>query len=708
MSKSKKLLFFFPIAAIALASYTYINKSAPVTSEKEEAIDQILMQSLKQVHYSPMEVNDDFSEKVFKLYLERLDYSKKFLIQPDVDELKKYNHTIDDDINAGQFNFFNKSIEIVSKRIEEAKTYYTEILDKPFDFTKNDSLQLDPEKLDFSKDEKDLKEAWYKLLKYQTLVQITEMNESQEKAKQRNDTAKTKDAAFKIKNKEELEIEARKKVLKSNNDYFKRLKETNRNDRLSSYFNAITAMYDPHTEYFAPKDKAQFDITMSGQLEGIGAQLEQKEGLIKVFYIVPGSASYRQGQLKVGDVIMKVAQGAADPVEITDMRLDEAVQLVRGKKGTEVRLTVKKPDASIVVISIIRDIVVLEDTYAQSVILKGKKNIGYIKLPEFYADFTGRGGRSCAKDVRKELQKLKDEKVDGVILDLRYNGGGSLPDVVEMAGLFIDKGPVVQVKQKNGPATVLEDKEPGVFYDGPLTVLVNSNSASASEIMAAAIQDYHRGVIIGTSPSTFGKGTVQRFYDLDDYLPPQYANIKPLGSVKITMQKFYRINGGATQLKGVIPDIILPDPYYLLDQGEKEQDYPMTWDEIASAKYTPVKPAYSLNKLKMSSEARLKSNPGFALLNDVAKRFKKQKDNTMVSLNFDTYMAEQKEYKAEVKKMESLDKEIAGLEVAPLKVDADAVAGDTLKLAKVKNFYKSIKKDIYLNETIAIMEDMRK
>lgn len=706
MSLSKKLLLLLPVAAIALVSYTYINRPAP--SEKEEAIDQILMQSLAQVHYSPMIVNDDFSEKVFKLYLDRLDYNKKFLIQADVAELKKFDHKIDDDINAGKFTFFNRSVEIVNQRIDEAKAYYTEILDKPFDFSANDSIQLDPEKLSFSKDQADLKEAWRKVLKYQTLVQITEMTENQEKAKQRNDTAKVKDEKFKMKDKEELETAARQKVLKNNNDYFKRLKEFNRNDRLSNYFNAITALYDPHTEYFAPKDKANFDIGMSGQLQGIGAQLQEKDGTIKVANIIPGSASYRQGQLKTGDVILKVAQGAADPVDITDMRLDDAVQLIRGNKGTEVRLTVKKPDASIVVIPIIRDIVVIEETYAQSVIIKGKKNIGYIKLPEFYADFTGKGGRSSAKDVRKELEKLKSENVDGVILDLRYNGGGSLPDVVEMAGLFIDKGPVVQVKQKTGAATVLDDKDPGVFYDGPLTILVNSNSASASEIMAAAMQDYKRGVIVGTSPATFGKGTVQRFYDLDDYVPPQYANIKPLGSVKITMQKFYRVNGGATQLKGVIPDIVLPDPYYLLDQGEKEQDYPMTWDEIPAANYTPLKPSYAISKLKASSEARLKTNPGFELLNDAAKRFKKQKDNTMVSLNFDKYMAEQKEYKAETKKMESLDKEIPGVDVIPLKVDAAAMAGDTTKLNKAKDWYKSIKKDIYLNETIAIINDMKK
>lgn len=707
MSLSKKLLLLLPVAAVALVSYTYISR--PAVSEKEEAIDQILMQSLAQVHYSPMIVNDDFSQKVFKIYLERLDYSKKFLIEPDVAELKKFERSIDDDITTGRFNFFNKSLEIIDKRIDEAKGYYTEILDKPFDFSKNDSLQLDPEKLSFSKNQEDLKEAWRKLLKYQTLVQMADMIERQDKAIARKDSIKKPTEEFeKLKTTEEFEIEARKKVLKSNNDYFKRLKEFNRNDRIAAYFNAITALYDPHTEYFAPKDKANFDIGMSGQLEGIGAQLQEKDGLVKVATIIPGSASYRQGQLKVGDVILKVAQGAADPVDITDMRLDEAVQLIRGKKGTEVRLTVKKPDASVIVIPIIRDIVVIEETYAQSVILKGKKRIGYIKLPEFYADFTGKGGRSSAKDVRKELEKLKAESVDGVILDLRYNGGGSLPDVVEMAGLFIDKGPIVQVKQKLGVATVLEDKDPGIVYDGPLTVLVNSNSASASEIMAAAIQDYKRGVIIGTSPATFGKGTVQRFYDLDDYLPPQYASIKPLGSVKITMQKFYRVNGGATQLKGVIPDIVLPDPYYLLDQGEKEQDYPMTWDEIAPANYTPMKPDFSLSKLKANSESRLKYNPGFELLNDAAKRLKKQKDDTMVSLNFQKYMSEQKIFKAEAKKMESLDKEIPGIEVLTMKIDQTSVASDTIKLKKATDWHKSIKKDIYLNEAIAIMDDMKR
>ncbi|MCX6295782.1 MAG: carboxy terminal-processing peptidase [Bacteroidetes bacterium] len=694
MLKSKKLLIVIPLAALALISATYI-----VQSDKEEAIDQILMQSLNSVHYSPKVVDNDFSEKVFKLYIQRLDYNKKFLIQSDIDELKKFEKLVDDDINKGTFNFFNRSVEIINSRIDEAKTYYTEILAKPFDFSTDETIQLDAEKLNYAKDKNALKEEWRKSLKYQTLSRVIEMMDIQTKAKEKSDTVK-------IRSKEELEIDARKRILKNNDDYFKRLKEIDRNDRIAIYFNAITGIYDPHTEFFAPKDKAQFDISMSGQLEGIGAQLQEKDGYIKVSSIVPGSASYKQGQLKPGDIILKVAQGSAEPVDVVDMRMDDAVQLIRGKKGTEVRLTVKKPDASVIIIPIIRDIVVIEDTYAQSVIIQGKKKIGYIKLPTFYADFSGKSGRSCSKDMKKELEKLKAENVDGIILDLRYNGGGSLPDVVDMAGLFIDKGPICQVKQKDAAAQVLEDRDPGVVYSGPLTVMVNSNSASASEIMAAAMQDYDRGLIVGTSPASFGKGTVQRFFDLDDYLPPAYANIKPLGSVKITTQKFYRINGGATQLKGVIPDIVLPDPYYLLDQGEKEQDYPMAWDEIAPAKYTALKPAYSIEELRAHSEERVKNSSGFAILNDAAKRLKKQKDNTIVSLNFDKYVAEQKTYKEDAKKMEALDKEIEGVEVFGLKADAFPES-DTVKVNRNKDWYKAIKKDIYLNETVSIMNEMK-
>jgi carboxyl-terminal processing protease len=348
MFKSRKLLFLIPFAALAMVSATYI-----VQSDKEEAIDQILIQSLNSVHYSPMEVNNDFSRKVYKLYLQRLDYQKKFLIQSDVDELDKMKDQIDDDINKSTFKFFDKSFDLINMRVDEAKAYYTDILSKPFDFSTDESIQLDPEKTNWAKDKKELKDEWRKSLKYQVLSRMVELQDNPEKAHEKSDTVK-------LKSKDELEAEARKKVLKANDDYYKRLKEFDRKDRIDVYFNSIAGIYDPHTEYFSPKDKANFDIGMTGQLEGIGAQLQEKDGFIKVSSIVPGSASYKQGQLKAGDVILKVAQGAAEPVDVVDMKMDDAVQLIRGKKGTEVRLTVKKPDGSQLVIPIIRDVVVIE------------------------------------------------------------------------------------------------------------------------------------------------------------------------------------------------------------------------------------------------------------------------------------------------------------------------------------------------------------
>jgi carboxyl-terminal processing protease len=689
---------FFILASLAILS---VSVAMMLPNEKEDAIDRLLVQCLENMHYAPQSLNDNFSKKVFATYIKRLDYTKKFLIQSDVDELKKYELLLDDEIKDAHFDFFEKSIETIQTRIDEAKIYYKELLEKPFDFTQEETIELDAEKQKFAKTKNELKDQWRKSLKYQVLAKIFELEQNQIKAKEKSDTVL-------IKTKDELETDARKKVLKSNDDYFKRLKDIKRSDRISAYFNSITAVYDPHTEYFAPKDKANFDIGMTGQLEGIGAQLQEKDGFIKVTNIVPGSASYKQGQLKAGDIILKVAQGSAEAVDIEDMRLDDAVQLIRGKKGTEVKLTVKKPDGSTLIIPLIRDIVVIEETYAQSVILKGKRNIGYIKLPSFYADFSGaNGGKSCARDVRKELEKLKEEKIDGVILDLRYNGGGSLQDAVDMAGLFFEKGPVVQVKQRSAVPQVLEDRDPSIVYNGPLTIMVNENSASASEILAAAIQDYKRGLIVGTSPSTFGKGTVQRFIDLDDMIPNQLSSLKPLGQVKVTIQKFYRINGGATQLKGVTPDILLPDPYYLLDQGEKEQDYPMPWDEINAAKYSLFTPSYTLEKIKTQSQLRVKQDKGFNLLEETAKRLKKQKDISSVSLHYDKFMNEQKKIKEENNKLEELNKETYPLQVEPLKVDWTAVESDTTKTNKLKEWHKNIKKDIYLNETYNIINDIK-
>ncbi|WP_420911800.1 carboxy terminal-processing peptidase [Rufibacter ruber] len=464
-------------------------------------------------------------------------------------------------------------------------------------------------------------------------------------------------------------------------------------------------MYDPHTEYFAPKEKEDFDYEFSGRLEGIGAVLQEKDGFIRVSEITPGSPSYLQGDLKPGDLILKVAQGDQAPVDIQGMRIDKAVSLIRGKKGTEVRLTVKKVDGTMKVISIIRDVVVREEGYAKSLLIKGAKPIGYIHLPGFYADFKNAGGRNSGKDVAEEIQKLKQENAQGIILDLRNNGGGSLQDVVDMVGLFIKSGPVVQVKSANGPAAVLEDRDPQVQFGGPLVVLVNENSASASEILAAAIQDYKRGVIVGSS--TYGKGTVQQFFDLDQVLPASFDAVKPLGHLKLTTQKYYRISGKTVQLRGVTPDVTLPDTYTYLKYGEKEQDYALPFDEIQGAKFSAWgSPAVPFEKVKESSKKRINSSPTFSLINQAALQLKERTEQSTRSLKLSTYLAQERANQAQAKKLEDARKTIPALDVATLKVDVSKLAADTAASARFQAFTRNAKKDLYIQEAVSIIKDI--
>ncbi len=668
---------------------------------KNDILMQVMLQGFGQEHYLDMQINDAFSEKVYDLYMKRLDYNKTFFLQEDVDKLKRYREQLDDEIKGGSFEFFNLSLEIIKKRQKEAKEYYKEFLASPIDFTKDESIETDAKKKVYAKDKNELKEAWRKSMKFQAMGRLNELQDIQDKAKE------TKDTSVKSMTFAEMEADARKKVLKSNDDWFKRLDEYVEKDWTSVFFNTIANVYDPHSEYLAPKEKASFDIQMSGQLQGIGAQLQEKDGQIKVTNIIPGSPSARQGILKAGDIIMKVAQGDKEPVDIEGMRLDDAVQLIRGKKGTEVRLTVKKVDNSILVITIIRDIVLIEETYAQSAIINNKNKIGYIRLPVFYADFNKTGGRNCSDDVKKEVLKLKKENVDGIVIDLRDNGGGSLQDVVDMAGLFVKSGPMVQVKSRNGSPYVLEDRDTAVYFDGPLVIMVNTSSASASEIMAAAMQDYHRAIIIGTT-QTYGKGTVQRIYNMDDYLKPDYEDLKPIGSVKMTVQKFYRINGGATQLKGVTPDIIVPDAYSLIDRGEKESDYPMPWDEIKPANYTSWnKGIGAYDRAKANSKQRIQSNASFKLIGQQAEKYKKQTDKTSSTLNLEKYKKEQKIVKDENKKFDDIYTEIKDENISNLAVDLPAIESDTIKVSRNKEWLKNLKKDPYIHEATMVVNDLK-
>lgn len=677
---------------ISFCSFTFFQ------FEKNQVLQDMLMSVLNQAHYNPLKVDDNFSEKAFNLYIKRLDISKKFLLQEDVDALSKYKKNIDDEINNGSFEFYKLSADLIAKRIKEKENWSKEILATPFNYSVDEEYETDGEKIKFSTTEEELKTEWKKMLKYQTIARLDDMLTGQEKAKAKKDTV------FVEKTFDSLEVDARRKTLKANVDWFKRLNKLTTRDRFSTYINTITGLYDPHTEYFAPREKKKFDQSMSGQFEGIGARLQSKDGILKVSEIIVGSPSFKQGELKAGDEIHKVGQGANEPVDITNMDMDDAIDLIKGKKGTEVRLTVKKPDASFKVIPIVRDVIEIDETYAKSAVLNNKKKIGYIYLPMFYADFTRNGAHRSSADMKKEIEKLKAQGVEGIIVDLRDNGGGSLQEVVDMAGLFIPRGPIVQVKDKAGRVHVMEDKNTDVTWDGPLAIMVNHGSASASEILAAAIQDYKRGVIIGTQ--SFGKGTVQSFYNLDQYLLPQFDTIRPLGEVKITNQKFYRINGGATQLKGVMPDVVLPDPYAFIEVGEKELDYPMAWDEIMKAPYEEYA-GINYPKVKKGSSERIKTSPAFKLIETESKELKAKKDDTKYSLSLEKFRAEQKQMRESYKKYDELKVNIKNFSADLPNYDQEVLRSDTTKLNREIKWVGNIQKDNYIFEASNVINDMK-
>jgi carboxyl-terminal processing protease len=711
--KFRLAIFAVPLMG-GLAAFTFLSSRCAAYESPEEGtgekrdkvIIETMMRILRQTHYDPTMLDDDFSHKAFDLYMERSDFNKKIFMQADYDELKtKYYDDIDDQVKASTFDFFNRSVEIATKRIAEDTSLVFDLLSKPFEFNTVDSVELDPEKLTYAKDDAERRENWRKYLKYQVMVRFAEMQKSNKKE------VDDKKAGAALKSEAELEKDARAKVRKTQKEVFDRLAKLDRSDRMSTYMNVITATYDPHTEFFPPADKENFDIAMSGQLQGIGATLQERDGYIKVTSIVPGSPSWKDGNLKPEDKILKVAQADKEAVDVVGMRLDDAIKLIRGKKGTEVRLTIEKPDGEVKEIKLIRDIIVLEETYAQSAVVEqGKSKIGYIKLPSFYADFTpGKtSGRACADDVRKELEKLKTEKVSGVILDLRDNGGGSLAEVIKMVGLFIPEGPVVQVKSRSQGVKVYDDNDGGkVVYDGPLIVMINENSASASEILAAAIQDYKRGLIVGTYATSFGKGTVQNFFDLDDNMVKGDNDMKPLGSVKVTIQKFYRINGGSTQLKGVTPDIQLPGFYSLFDYGEKDLDFPMAWDQVPVATYTTWKNAPAYDKLRASSEKRTSANSAFKLVTEKAKQLKRERDITKESMLLSDFVANQKKIEEENKDFKALEQPVKGMNILILKDDKSRLQGDTAKMARKNAFLDNLKKDSWVSECATLAKEMK-
>ncbi|HSR40348.1 MAG TPA: carboxy terminal-processing peptidase [Phnomibacter sp.] len=667
-------------------------------NNKYERILTTVAEFLEQGHYSPKKLDDNFSREVFKAYLNDVDPDRTILLQSDVDKLKEFETSIDNELRTGKMGLVPALDAIFNQRLKEASSIYKTILSKPFDFTVKETVTLDGDDMPFPANENERKENWRKRLKFMVLERYADALETREKNKGQKDFVAKADST--------LEREARERVLKIWDRTFDRLtNKFNLDEKFNLYINTIAETMDPHTQFFPPIEKRAFDEAMSGEFFGIGAQLSEQDGNIKIVSLVTGSPAWKSGEIQVGDIILKVAQGAAEPVDITGFETTDAVKLIRGQKGTEVRLTIKKTDGSIKVVSMIRDKIVQEETFARSAIVKGEHKMGYIFLPEFYANFDDPNGARCARDVANEIRKLKAENVEGIIMDLRYNGGGSLQDVIQMVGLFIEGGPVVQVKDRDGEASVYHDKDKGVLYSGPLVVMINEFSASASEIFAAAIQDYKRGLIVGT-PS-FGKGTVQRNIGLDRntgfFMPAS-----ELGTLKLTLQKFYRINGGSTQLNGVEPDIVLPDNFEFTKNREKDQRNPLAWDEIPKATYNVWPAGVDIAQVQTAYSEKVQSDNSFKTIRNNAEYLSKANDKT-VSLFLPDYQATQAKIKAAVKQNEELQTLKEPMNIAYMAEDQDRINKmDKDKSERFMNWLKGVKTDRYLFETSRILEEMIK
>ena len=691
MKRNYKILVLVLLLAFASCSFTSKTFEG---SDKDKLLIEVITYVLQRGHFDPKDMDDAFSAEVYVDYLDKLDPLKRYFYKSDIEEFEKFKYQLDDELKVYDIAFFNLTHERLLQRIEESKAIYKKVLEVPFDYSKEEVFSSDYENMAYVKTKKQMKNRWRRQLKFSNLSNyddlMVEENENEEK-----------------KTLVQIEEEAREETLNSIDLYFNDyIDDLERKDWFSMYVNAIVEEFDPHTNYFAPEDKDNFNQQMSGKLEGIGARLSKRMDNTKIVELISGGPAWRAGELEVGDIILKVRQEKEkEPVNIVGMRLDDAIKLIKGPKGTVVNLTLKKVDGTIEEISITRDIVEIEETYAKSSIVeKDNRRFGVINLPKFYVDFKDYKKRNAASDMKQEIERLKAEGMEGLVLDLRNNGGGSLPVVVEMAGMFIKDGPIVQVKATGEPKEVLEDKDKSIVWDGPLVIMVNELSASASEILAAAMQDYKRAIVIG-SKQTYGKGTVQNFLDLNNMVRNNKSG--DLGALKLTTQKFYRIDGGSTQLEGVKSDVVVLDRYSFIDVGEKDQENPLPWDKIDAVDYEFWDGYFDYNQTVKSSTERMNNNEQLKLIGENAKWIKTRMDENVHSLNYKTYKAELDINEEASRRFDKISDYKTNLTFQSLPYEKELFVNDTILKEKRDRWHESLSKDVYVEEAIHVLEDLR-
>ena len=708
MKKNFKVLLLAVFVAAASCSFTTKSFDNP---EKDKLLIDLVTYVLEKWHYASPSMDDAFSMAVYTKFIDGVDPIKRYFLEQDIQEFEQYKLQIDDQLKIKDLSFFNLVYSRLVLRMEESKTLYQNALSSAFDYSKDEIINVDYDASSYATTKKELQERWRKQLKFSTISTYYDFLEEKQTADQRKASALKESKKYIASVNEDLtdkELEEKSRTSTQTNleEYYDFTDDLQRKDYFAIFLTTIVEQFDPHTNYMAPPDKDRFDQRMSGKLEGVGARLQKKKDYINVMEVISGGPAWRGEHIEVGDVLLKVRQeDELEPVSIVGMRIDDAVKLIKGPKGSKVILTVKGVDGSIREETITRDVVELEETYAKSTIITKQKNTyGLINLPAFYFNMQNYKERNAATDIKEEILSLKKEGIEGLVLDLRNNGGGSLRTAVDIAGLFIKKGPVVQVASSDGSKDVLEDQDPAIVWEGPLVILVNELSASASEILAAAMQDYKRAIIIG-SKQTYGKGTVQNVVDLNRWLRKNDQG--DMGALKLTTQKFYRVNGGSTQLEGVKSDVVMPDRYSYFDVGERDYDNPLPYDKITPATYKLWEGYIDYQATVDKSKLRIAQNNQLKLIEQNAMYIKARRDQMDVTLNLTAYSKQIDDNKEAVKKFDSLDTYDNKLSYRSLADELVLMREDTTLVEKRKRWHKNLTKDVYVEEAISVLQDLK-
>lgn len=676
--------------------------------EKMSTIMISVKNTLSYLHYAPKPINDAYSKEVYKHYFEMVDPAKRYFLKSDMAEFAQHETKLDDYLNQGDLRFYKLTVDRLYQRVDELDKITQDILAKPIDLNEDETLILEPKAKQHPANTAEMAKEWKKYIKYNILQEMESLTAKEEAQREKKDSVQRHKLQDTIKlevlTADEKRTKATQEVKELITDTFRRFKKRSKKDWFTVYMNAYTEVFDPHTNYYSPKNKEEFDSQFKGKIIGIGAVIQEKKGYLYLGPLTIGAPAWKSKQLSEGDKILKVkSKPGDDAVNVVGMLVDEAVRLIRGKEGTKVTLTVEKKDKTVREVTMTREEVAIEDTFARSLVVNAPdgKKYGFIHLPSFNADFEDAKGRNASDDIKNEIVKLKTQNVRGIILDLRNNGGGSLTEVGDIMGLFMDTGAYVQVKEGTGKIQTLRNKNSTPIWNGPVIIMQNELSASASEILAGAMQDYGRGLVLG-SPQSFGKGTVQTFVDLNRFL----NTTDDFGSLKLTIQKFYRVSGESTQRKGIQSDIRMKDFFTYSEIGERYDDHALAWDKIPAADYRPVN-YFAVQALQKSSEARLENNRTYQLIQESAQWKENLDKEESIPLNQAKFNEVMKTRKEQLKKYKVLQKFNNGLSFTLNPDEVIREKKDEAFRKKTQNWTKNLQRDLYLQEAVNTMAEMK-